>query len=86
VDTSTAVPAFIQNASTFYWRVGARNSLDNPGPVPDVTTGQRYIFGTYRTLIRPGTPPGGPGAAALRKGVKGPSAGHPVITSPLKKH
>ncbi|HEY0865790.1 MAG TPA: hypothetical protein VGE01_00330, partial [Fimbriimonas sp.] len=36
----------------FYWRIGARNSLDNPGPVPDPATGERYIFSLPRLLKR----------------------------------
>jgi len=58
IDTASAtLPAFIRTASTLYWRVGARNPEDRPGPVPDPQTGMRYIFSQPRTFTRPGGPP-----------------------------
>jgi len=53
------VPAFITNATTVWWRVGAANANDSPGPVPDVN-GQRYIWSAPRSFTRPPHPPGGP--------------------------
>ncbi|MGV3617106.1 MAG: hypothetical protein ACO1SV_17400 [Fimbriimonas sp.] len=35
-----------------YWRVGARNAADSPGPRRDPLTGDRYVFGSARTLTR----------------------------------
>jgi len=57
IDTTRNVPSYVANASTVYWRVGAKNVADRPGPVPDPLTKQRYIFSQYRTFVRPGTPP-----------------------------
>lgn len=53
----TSVPASIRSANIVYWRIGARNVLDNPGPVKDPFTGDRYIFSSANQLLRPGTPP-----------------------------
>jgi hypothetical protein len=44
-----------------YWRVGARNVADNPGPVKDAI-GQRYVWSTPRSFTRPGSPPPPPAA------------------------
>jgi hypothetical protein len=55
--TSASIPSYIRTATTVYWRVGAKNIDDKPGPVPDATTGLRYIFSSYSTFIRPGSPP-----------------------------
>ena len=68
IDVNAAgVPAFIrtpQNAQgRVYWRVGARNSGDRPGPVPDASTGERYVFTLGRYFTRPGGPPPPPSAA-----------------------
>jgi hypothetical protein len=46
--------------ATLYWRVGARNSGDRPGPVPDPANGQRYIFSEvsqFRVAAGPPPPP-----------------------------
>ena len=56
VDTFNGRKAVIQNATTLWWRIGARNIADNPGPVPD-PSGQRYIFSTPRSFTRPNNPP-----------------------------
>ena len=52
-----ALPASIRSATKLYWRIGARNVLDNPGPVQDAFTGDRYIFSSANQLNRPGGPP-----------------------------
>ncbi len=52
-----ALPSAIRTANKLYWRIGARNVRDVPGPVPDVFTGDRYIFSTANQLNRPGSPP-----------------------------
>lgn len=58
IDTSaSSLPAYIRSAQTVYWRVGARNLDDKPGPVKDPSTGLRYVFGTASTFTRPGGPP-----------------------------
>lgn len=36
-----------------WWRIGARNIEDEPGPVQDVATGLRYIFSEPRSCLRP---------------------------------
>ena len=53
----TSVPSSVRSASVVYWRIGARNVLDFPGPVKDAFTGDRYIFSTANQLKRPGSPP-----------------------------
>ncbi|MES1228470.1 MAG: hypothetical protein ABUL72_07340 [Armatimonadota bacterium] len=61
VDTATAggqslaTPAVPFQASfpgvkTLFWRIGAKNILDVPGPVPDPLSGKRYIFSDSRTI------------------------------------
>jgi hypothetical protein len=46
------------SATTIWWRVGARNIEDNPGPLPDPTTGLRYIFSNTQPFTIPsGAPP-----------------------------
>ena len=52
-----SLPLGIRNANKVYWRIGARNVLDNPGPVMDPFTGDRYIFSSANQLNRPGGPP-----------------------------
>lgn len=52
-----ALPLAIRNATKLYWRIGAKNVLDVPGPVQDPFTGDRYIFSTANQLNRPGGPP-----------------------------
>lgn len=61
--TNTSSPAFIRSATNLYWRIGARNHQDYPGPVPDAS-GQRFIFSKYGTLQRPTPPP----APAVKSG------------------
>lgn len=39
-----------------FWRVGARNVADNPGPRPD-KTGARYVYGAPRRMLLPTLPP-----------------------------
>lgn len=56
VDTFNGRKAVIQNATTIWWRIGARNEDDNPGPIPDAS-GQRYIFSVPRSFTRPNNPP-----------------------------
>lgn len=60
---STDGPISISNifsgTRTLYWRVGAANSGDNPGPVPD-PAGERYIFSQpfqFDRVILPPPPP-----------------------------
>lgn len=36
-----------------WWRVGARNVEDNPGPKPDPATGLRYVFSAAQPFNRP---------------------------------
>lgn len=61
IDTaSSSIKSAIRTASTVYWRVGARNTADKPGPVADSATGERYIFSQWRTFTRPSTPPDPP--------------------------
>lgn len=55
--SDSSLPASVKAASLLYWRIGARNVLDKPGPVPDVFTGDRYIFSSVNQLKRPGVPP-----------------------------
>ncbi|MCL4285284.1 MAG: hypothetical protein KJZ62_09280 [Fimbriimonadaceae bacterium] len=40
----------------FYWRIGARNVADKPGPVPD-QSGERYVFSPSRRFTIPAPPP-----------------------------
>lgn len=43
-----------KNSQTkIWWRVGARNIEDMPGPVPDPATGLRYVFSEPRSFERP---------------------------------
>jgi hypothetical protein len=46
------VGAIAPGTTTLFWRVGARNAADNPGPRPDALTGDRYVFSVPRTLSR----------------------------------
>jgi len=52
-----------------YWRFGARNVADNPGPSPDFLTKERYVFGVpfSGTVTNPPPPP--PGKIAKKKKV-----------------
>ncbi|MBS1709302.1 MAG: hypothetical protein JSS65_11370 [Armatimonadetes bacterium] len=50
--SSTVDPTTLYPSSTIlYWRVGAKNIADSPGPVPDAS-GFRYIFSGVRTFRR----------------------------------
>lgn len=60
INTVTGRKSFIQSADTVFWRVGARNVEDVPGPVPDAS-GKRYIFSNPRSFTRPENPPPPPG-------------------------
>jgi hypothetical protein len=60
IDTFNGRKGFIRNAKTVWWRVGARNIDDKPGPVPDAS-GERYIFSIPRSFTRPDNPPPPPG-------------------------
>lgn len=60
INTFEGRSSAIRNATTVYWRIGARNVEDRPGPVPDAS-GQRYIFSIPRTFTRPDNPPPPPG-------------------------
>lgn len=42
-----------QNGSAVYWRIGARNVDDNPGPAPDPSTGLRYVFSKVSSFVGP---------------------------------
>ena len=64
IDTFNGRKSFIQNATTIWWRIGARNVEDNPGPVPDAS-GQRYIFSIPRSFTRANNPPPPPLATFL---------------------
>lgn len=45
--------------TTIWWRVGARNTADKPGPTRD-SVGERYIFSAARNFVRPALPPDPP--------------------------
>jgi hypothetical protein len=47
---------FTAPGTTVWWRVGARNVADRPGPVKDAL-GERYIFSAVRSFKRPTAPP-----------------------------
>ena len=49
---ASLLPANVQAAQIIYWRVGARNHWDVPGPVPDALSGERYIFSTPSQISR----------------------------------
>lgn len=62
VDISTTSPALlpvIKSSNEVWWRVGARNSGDRPGPIGDAI-GQRYIWSLPQRLIRGQGTGGGP--------------------------
>ncbi|HEY3780412.1 MAG TPA: hypothetical protein VGL56_04960 [Fimbriimonadaceae bacterium] len=48
---------FGSTSSTVWWRVGARNVEDFPGPLPDPFTGLRYIFSPASSFVIPTTTP-----------------------------
>jgi hypothetical protein len=59
-DTFTGfLQQFFGNTPTIWFRIGARNIDDVPGPVPDPTTHLRYIFSAPQSFNRAGsiTPP-----------------------------
>ena len=57
IDTSSYFPGSVD----VFWRVGARNPADSPGPKMDANR-QRYIYSAVRRFKRTGIPPGpGPG-------------------------
>lgn len=56
IDTYNGRKSFIKNATTLWWRIGARNVVDDPGPVQDAS-GQRYIWSIPRSFTRPNNPP-----------------------------
>jgi hypothetical protein len=64
IDTFNGRKQFIKNATTLWWRIGARNVIDNPGPVPDAI-GERYIWSVPRSFTRPNNPPPPPLAMVL---------------------
>jgi hypothetical protein len=47
---------FGASTSEFFWRVGARNVADRPGPVAD-QSGERFVFGASRRFTIPAPPP-----------------------------
>jgi hypothetical protein len=47
---------FGSTTTEFFWRIGARNVADVPGPAPD-PSGERYVFGNNRRFTIPGPPP-----------------------------
>ncbi len=55
--TGAEIPAFIKNANVVYYRIGAKNIADRPGPKADALTRERYVFSNYVRLTRPTTPP-----------------------------
>jgi hypothetical protein len=55
--SSTGLPSYIKNASTVYWRVGIRNTQDNPGPHPERSGWDRYVFSAPRSYKPPVGPP-----------------------------
>lgn len=58
---SAFTSAGITSASTIYWRVGAKNSGDRPGPIADSVTGKRLIYGEvsqFKVREEPPAPPG----------------------------
>lgn len=48
---TTDTSVYFPNANTLYWRAGARNVEDSPGPVADAS-GKRYIFSGARAIRR----------------------------------
>lgn len=47
---------FGSSVNQIWWRVGARNVADRPGPAAD-KSGQRYVFGAGRRMLLPTLPP-----------------------------
>lgn len=65
------------NTQTLYWRIGVRNVADVPGPLPDPTTGLRYMFSVAQNFLAPG---GGSGGTTTTSGTTGtpPKRKHPI--------
>ncbi|RZL70658.1 MAG: hypothetical protein EOP29_22965 [Rhodococcus sp. (in: high G+C Gram-positive bacteria)] len=58
--SGTRIPSILQKATLIYWRVGAKNIIDRPGPEQSAN-GQRYVYSYPPSSYRPATaPPGGP--------------------------
>jgi phosphodiesterase/alkaline phosphatase D-like protein len=53
---------FTTAGTTIWWRVGARNVADRPGPTKDAA-GERFIFSAVRNFKRPSLPPPPPQAS-----------------------
>jgi hypothetical protein len=64
--------AIYPSTQRLYWRVGARNSVDVPGPVRD-KLGERYVFSRPFQFDRIIPPPPPPGMGGKGKGTKGGS-------------
>jgi len=56
VSITTSNNFLTAQGTIIWWRVGARNVADNPGPTKD-QSGQRYVWGPGRSFNRPGSPP-----------------------------
>jgi len=57
------------SATPIYWRYGARNIADVPGPTPDAYTKERYIFCVPRAFFITGTPPPPPRSGSKHRHV-----------------
>jgi hypothetical protein len=57
--TASSIPAAIRKSTRIYWRIGARNAADNPGPVKNGKS--RYVFSGARNFQPPVGPPPPPG-------------------------
>jgi len=68
---STAAPAFIQNATSLWYRVGARNIIDSPGPLPQAPSTARYIFSSGTPISKPQSTPGSGVKSVIVKKHKG---------------
>jgi hypothetical protein len=55
--SSSSLPSYIKTATTVYWRVGVRNTQDKPGPKPERTWWERYVFSQPRAYKPPVGPP-----------------------------
>ncbi|CAN5376079.1 hypothetical protein BH11ARM2_BH11ARM2_02750 [soil metagenome] len=57
VATSGArLPGVVQSATLIYWRVGVRNTVDDPGPQRSAN-GERYVYSYPPTTFRPASAP-----------------------------
>lgn len=68
LDAPVDISGIFPGVQQLYWRVGARNSGDNPGPTLD-PLGERYVFGTVYQFTRVEEPPPPPGP---QKGISTP--------------